>query len=75
MKTTLGDSYVATFYVDTEPGELAMGDPHTFEVQVNLRALGPLYRASLRSVDGQATLRAPGRLAGTEKAIVVRVVK
>jgi hypothetical protein len=56
VKTSLGDdSYLASFYVETEAGELGMSGPHRFEVVVNLRALAAIYRRALRSVALRAT--------------------
>lgn len=74
MKTSLGDTTIATFYVETEPNELGMVAPHTFEVEVNLRGFGALYRRALRSLQRQAT-ESMGDREGKGKAIVVRVVK
>jgi len=66
MRTSLGDTYIATFVVETDAGELGMSGPHVFEVEVNLRGLAEVYRRAVRSQGLQAT--------ELGRTLVVRVV-
>lgn len=57
MKTSLGEGeWIATLYVELDPGDFEIRERCAFQVNINLRALAPLYRKARRNLGIQAKL-------------------
>lgn len=56
MRTSLGDTTIATFDVELEPGDVdKIREPSSFTVTVNLRAMAMLYRRARTTKSHLAT--------------------